>query len=131
MNFATCAIAENGFSRFTQKRKVVELNNVISAQINLHILVILSPQTSLYDLQKLSYEFCDVIAIAENGFSRFTQKRKVIELNNVISAQINLHIAVILSPKTSLYDLQKLNYDFRQSRSPKTVFRVLCKNGRS
>ena len=44
------------------------------------------------------------------SFSPFTRKRKVLELSVVISANINLHIAVILSPKTSLYDLQKLRY---------------------
>ena len=41
--------------------------------------------------------------------SRFTRKRKVVELRVVISANINSSIAVILSPKRSPYDLQKLS----------------------
>ena len=48
-------------------------------------------------------------------FSHFTGKRKVLELSDVIQAQINLHTAVRLSLKTSLYDLQKpryVHYDF-------------------
>ena len=71
----------------------------------------LSPKWSLYDLQKLIYGFCDNRDMAENGFSRFTQKRKVVlvELRVVISANINSFTAVILSQKWSLYDLQKLN----------------------
>ena len=91
-----------------QKRKVVELEDVISAQINSHIAVILSPKASLCDLQKLSYKSCDNCNIRKR-FSRFTLKRKALELNDVISAQINLHIAVILSPKSSLYDLHTLS----------------------
>ena len=101
-------MAENGFSRFTRKRKVVELRVVISANINSSIAVILSPKWSLYDLQKLRYRFCDNRDMAENDFSRFTRKRKVVELRVVISANINSGIAVILSPKWSLYDYQKL-----------------------
>ena len=54
------------------------------------------------------------IETRENSFSRFTGKRKILELNIVISANINLPIAVILSPHLSLYDLQKPRYDFRQ-----------------
>ena len=54
------------------------------------------------------------IATRENSFSRFTGKRKVLKLNFVISANINLPIAVIFSPNLSLYDLQKPRYDFRQ-----------------
>ena len=49
-----------------------------------------------------------VIASRENSFSRFTRKRKVLELRVVISANINSGIAVILSLKWGLYDLQKL-----------------------
>ena len=49
-----------------------------------------------------------VIASCENSFSRFTRKRKVLELRVVISANINSGIAVILSSKWGLYDLQKL-----------------------
>ena len=49
-----------------------------------------------------------VIASCENSFSRITQKRKVLQLRVVISANINSGIAVILSLKWSLYDLQKL-----------------------
>jgi len=44
-----------------------------------------------------------IIALCENSFSRFTRKRKVLELRVVISANINLGIAVILSLKWSLY----------------------------
>ena len=51
-------------------------------------------------------------ASCENGFSRFMRKRKVVELRVVISANINSGVAVILSPKWSLYDLQKPRYDF-------------------
>ena len=54
-----------------------------------------------------------VIASCENSFSRFTQKRKVLELRLVINANINSGIAVILSPKSSPYDLQKLSWNFR------------------
>ena len=92
---------KNAFSRFRRKRRVVELRVVVSANINMHIPVILSLKPSLYDLQKLRYEFLSA-AIHENGFSRFTQKRKVLELRVVISANIKSPIAVILSPKTSL-----------------------------
>ena len=46
-------------------------------------------------------------ASCENGFSRFTRKRKVVDFRVVISANINSSVAVILSPKWSLYDLQK------------------------
>ena len=100
-SFAKLATGENGFSRFTRKWKVVELRVVISANINMLIPVILSLKPSLYDLQKLRYEFLSA-AIHENGFSRFTQKRKVVELRVVISTNIKSPIAVILSPKTSL-----------------------------
>ena len=92
---------KNAFSRFRRKRRVVELRVVISANINMPIPVILSLKPSLYDLQKLRYEFLSA-AIHENGFSRFTQKRKVVELRVVISANIKSPIAVILSLKTSL-----------------------------
>ena len=47
------------------------------------------------------------------SFLQFTGKLRVWELSNVIQAQINVHIAVRLSPKTSLYDLQKLRYTYR------------------
>ena len=50
-----------------------------------------------------------VIASCENSFSRFTRKRKVLELRVVISANINSGIAVILSSKWSPFDLQKLS----------------------
>ena len=102
-------MAENGFSRFMRKRKVVKLRVVISANINSFTAVILSQKGRLYDLQKLRYGFYDNRGMAENGFSRFTRKRKVVELRVVISANINSSIAVILSPKWSLYDLQKLS----------------------
>ena len=46
------------------------------------------------------------------SISRFTRKRKVLELNVGISANINLHIAVILSPNSSLYDLQRPRYRY-------------------
>ena len=62
------------------------------------------------------------IASRENSFSRFTGKRKALELNFVISANINLPIAVILSPYLSLYDLQKPRYDFRQGSAIKRVW---------
>ena len=39
-----------------------------------------------------------------------------LELRFIISANINLYIAVILSPNLSLYDLQKPRYDFFISR---------------
>ena len=35
-----------------------------------------------------------------------------LEVRFIISANINLYIAVILSPNLSLYDLQKPRYDF-------------------
>ena len=55
-----------------------------------------------------------VIASCENSFSRFTRKRKVKELRLVISATANINsgIAVILSPKSSPYDLQKRSWNF-------------------
>ena len=46
------------------------------------------------------------------SFSQFTRKRKVLELSVGISANINLHIAVILSPNSSLYDLQRPRYRY-------------------
>ena len=39
-----------------------------------------------------------VIASCENSFSQFTGKRKILELRVVISANINLGVAVIVSP---------------------------------
>ena len=42
-------------------------------------------------------QFCDNPDICENGFSRFTKKVKVLELRDVLSANINMHIPVILS----------------------------------
>ena len=51
-----------------------------------------------------------------SSFSRFTQKVKLLELRDVITAQINLHIPVRLSPRTSLYDLQKSRYVFISGR---------------
>ena len=46
------------------------------------------------------------------SFWRFTGKRMGLELRVVISANINLTIAVILSLNLSLYELQKPRYDF-------------------
>ncbi len=45
------------FWRFTTKRMGLELRVVISANINSTIAVILSPNLSLYDLQKPRYDF--------------------------------------------------------------------------
>ena len=60
------------------------------------------------------------------------QKRKVLELRVAISANINSGIAVILSPKWGLYDLQKPRYDFAiNAIDAKTDFRDLRENGRS
>ena len=73
-----------------------------------------------------------IIASCENSFSRFTRKRKVLELRVAISANINMHIPVILSPKSSLYDLQRPKYDFAiNAIDAKTDFRDLRENGRS
>ena len=47
------------------------------------------------------------LAMPGNGFSRFTRIQSTIELRVAIQAQINSPIAVILSTKSSLYDLQK------------------------
>ena len=41
---------------------------------------------------------------------RFTKKVKLLELRDVITAQINLHVPVLLSPPISLYDFQKPRY---------------------
>ena len=46
-------------------------------------------------------------------FFKITCEGIVLELRNVISANINIHIAVILSPMWSLYDLQKQRYGFQ------------------
>ena len=50
--------------------------------------------------------FHDRVKVAIS-FSRFSRKVKVIELNVVLSANINLHVLHLLRPKSSLYDLQK------------------------
>ena len=47
------------------------------------------------------------------SFLYITQKVTTLELSVGISANINLYIAVILSLKTSLYDLQKRRYRSR------------------
>ena len=55
-----------------------------------------------------------------------------LELRFIISANINLYIAVILSPRTSLYDLQKRRYDFRCfaiSRAKKSCDTVMFPQG--
>ena len=95
LEISIIASRENSFSRFTRQRKVVELRVVISANINLGFAVILSPKWSLYDLQKLRYGFCDNRNMAENGFSRFTRKRKVIELRALLhkSAKLGHRVA--------------------------------------
>ena len=115
---------ENSYSRFTRKQKVIELRVVKSVNINMPIPVILSLKSSLYDLQKLRYEFsmAEKITRDENGFSRFTRKRKVVELRFVISAYIKSPFAVIMHPKTSLYDLQKLRYEFLSAAMHKNGF---------
>ena len=48
--------------------------------------------------------------MSEFGFLLISQKVKVLELRVVLSAHINMHIAVILSYLSSLYDVQKLRY---------------------
>ena len=78
--------------------------------------------------QKLNRNW-QLIAI---GFSQINRKWKVLELKFVISANINLYIAVILSPRTSLYDLQKRRYDFRCfaiSRAKKSCDTVMFPQG--
>ena len=57
------------------------------------------------------YVHSDNARLGVFSFLQFTQKIKLLELSDVITAQINLHIPVLLSPRTSLYDLQKLRYD--------------------
>ena len=51
-------------------------------------------------------------AILSHSYFKKSRERKVLELNDLIRAYINMHIPVRLSPKTSLYDLQKLRYVF-------------------
>ena len=46
-------------------------------------------------------------------FFKITCEGIVLELRNVISANINMHIAVIFSPKWSLYDLHSSSYTQR------------------
>ena len=82
------------------------------------------------NLEKL---FSLVINRVITGFSflQITRKRKVVELRVVISANINMHIASNLSPKTSHYDLQKRKYDFAKIAIGENCFRDLRGNGRS
>ena len=66
------------------------------------------------------------------SFLIITQKLKLLELRIIVSANINSTIVNILSPKPSLYELQRLRYDFATiAIYAKTVFRDLRENGRS
>ena len=60
------------------------------------------------------------------SFLLITRKLKLLELRVVISAKINSTILNILSQKPSLYDLQKLRYNF-YIWAPN---RITCKKGR-
>ena len=53
---------------------------------------------------------CECLRMSEFGFLLISRKVKVLELRVVLSANINMHIAVILSYLSSLYDVQKLRY---------------------
>ena len=46
----------------------------------------------------------------KSWMSWISRKVKVLELRNLHSAYINMHIPVILRPNSSVYDLQKLRY---------------------
>ena len=59
------------FLKINQKIKVSELSDVISANINMHIAVLLSPTTSLYDLRKPRYRFCHSHTAATRGCDKF------------------------------------------------------------
>jgi sensor histidine kinase YesM len=81
---------------------------VISANINLHIADILKP--SFFDLFAKNY-----FTISQKNrisFLKIIRIRKVLGLMFVISANINMLIAVILSPKSSRYDFPELRYGF-------------------
>ena len=79
---------------------------VISANINLHIADILKP--SFFDLFAKNY-----FTISQKNrisFLKIIRIRKVLGLMFVISANINMLIAVILSPKSSRYDFPELRF---------------------
>ena len=52
----------------------------------------------------------ECLRVSEYGFLLISRKVKDLELRVVLSANINMHIAVILSYLSSLYDVQKLRY---------------------
>ena len=54
-----------------RKRKGLELRVVISANINLTIAVILSPNLTLYDLQKPRYRYHVIAPMPEKGRGHF------------------------------------------------------------
>ena len=58
--------------------------------------------------------------MCEFGFLQISRKVKVLELRVVLSAQTNMHIAVILSQKLTLYDLRKPRYRYTE----------ICENAR-
>ncbi len=57
------------------------------------------------------------------SFLQISRKGRVLELRVVLSVYINMHIAVILSYKLTLYGLQKLRYGI-------SLFAHEWKNGR-
>ena len=62
--------------------------------------------------RKIAYFlYSQIRAIYKYSFLPISQKVKVLELKVVLSADINMDIPVILSPKLALYDLQNSSYD--------------------
>ena len=77
---------EFSFLHFSQKVKVLELRVVVQTYINLHIPVILSPNSSLYDLQKRRYRFwlwAPNRNAGENGRGREARSRIDLEISNL------------------------------------------------
>ena len=86
------------FSFYTGTKQVV-----ISTTINLHVL------WSFWSQKQISTIFRSEVSILmyRDSLLRFMRKWRAIELKVVIIDNRNLHIAVILSPKSSPYDVQK------------------------
>ena len=69
--FKNCVQSKFSLCQITGKRKGLELTDVISANINMTILNILSPNLSLYDLQKPRYIHGAIAATPKKGRGHF------------------------------------------------------------
>ena len=86
--------------RFTRKRRGLELRVVISANINSTIANILSPNLTLYDLQKLRYIYGEIAATHKKGRGRFGIFR--------CTQKIDARAKFFHNPLNELFQLSKL-----------------------